>query len=110
MRRAVALLAGAAVAVIGALILGEYQFTFGMSVVTGVLFGLFEAEAVVGIARERSAVVAAAGALFSAAGLAWAAWISVRHSGRGFPAMAWLAMALAAGAVVVRARPPISRR
>src|SRR5687767_3656416 len=52
MRPALAVVAGAAVAAFGALILGEYEFRGTMPYVAGVLFGLVVAEAVVGVARR----------------------------------------------------------
>lgn len=104
MRPTLALLAGALTAVLGALILGEYQFTGVTPIVSGALFGLFVAEVVVSIGRRRGGGPALGSALLSAGGLTWAAWISVRHSGHHPPAMAWVAVAIGAATAGFRAR------
>ena len=105
MRRTLAVLAGIAVSAFGALVLGEYQFTWTLGPVAGVLFGLFVAEAVVSISRERGAGWAVVVAVLAAGGLAWAGWISVRHTGHGLPAAGWMAVALGAVVAAVRTRP-----
>lgn len=94
MRLALAVLAGAAVAALGALILGEYEFTGTTPYVAGVLFGLVVAEAVIGVARRGGRELAAAAAVLSGGGLLWAAWIS---SGRDWDYVfrpAWVAVAI----------------
>jgi hypothetical protein len=89
---------GGIVAVIGALIVGEYDFAGATPYVAGVLFGLVLAEAVLTVARGGTRALAAVAALECAGGVAWAAWIS---SGRGvapFPASGVAGAAI--GAVV----------
>ena len=89
-------MAAAAVASLTALILGEYELTLGTSVAAGLVVGLGLPEVVLGIARWRGPVPAAAGALLGGGSLLWAGWIS---SGRGvapFRATAWIGVALAA--------------
>ena len=103
MRRPVSLLAGAAVSALGALILGEYEFTGWFPYVAGVLFGLVVAETVVGVGHWRGPVPAVAAATLSAAGLAWAAWIDSGEGLEPWPSLAWVAMALGAGAAALRA-------
>ena len=76
MRHLLALLAGVAVAALGALILGEYELNGVMPVVAGVLFGLAVAEAVVAVGRDVRIALALAAAVFAAAGLVWSAWIA----------------------------------
>lgn len=76
MRLALAVLAGAAVAALGALILGEYEFTGTTPYVAGVLFGLVVAEAMVTVARRGGRGLAVAAAALAGGGLLWAAWIS----------------------------------
>ena len=103
MRRPVSLLAGAAVAALGAKILGEYEFTGWFPFVAGVLFGLVIGEVVVSVGRWRGPVPAAAGALLAAGGLAWAGWIDSSEGLEPFPTLAWVAMALGAAAAALRA-------
>ena len=103
MRRPVSLLAGAAVAGLGALILGEYEFTGWLPFVAGILFGLVVAETVVSVGRWRGRVPGVASAVLSAGGLAWAAWIDSGSGLEPWPELAWVAMALGAVSAGVRA-------
>ena len=105
MRRTLAVVAGAGVGALGALILGEYQFTWTLGPVAGVLFGLFVAETVVTISRERGYAWSALAAVCSAGGLAWAGWISVRRTGHGLAGATWAAMVIGAVVAAVRVRP-----
>ena len=112
-RQAVAVLAGAATAALGALILGEYAFSGATPYVAGVLFGLAVAEVALTVARVGGRLLAVVAGAEAGLGLLWAAWIS---SGRGVAPIAgggWAAVAVgavvAAGWVAVpsrRARPP----
>jgi hypothetical protein len=104
-RFTLSLVAGAAVAFVAAVLLGEYAFN-GLPVIgAGVVLGLFVSEATTSVARRRSVLLAAAGAVFTVAGMLGAAWISTdrRLSTVGFEG--WLAVALGAAAAAVRARP-----
>ena len=94
-RQGVAVLAGAAVGAVAALILGEYDFSGTTPYVAGVLFGLIVAEVTLTVARVGRPVLAAAAAVISGLGVLWAAWIS---SGRGvspIPGGAYVGLALA---------------
>ncbi len=105
MRFTLSLVAGALVAFVAAGLLGEYAFS-GLAVIgAGVLLGLFVSEATTSVARRRSRVLAAAGAVFTVCGMLGAAWISTsQHLSRvGFEG--WLAVALGAAAAAFRARP-----
>jgi hypothetical protein len=103
------LLVGAAVALLGAEILGEYEFKGFTGAVSGLLFGLLVTEVVVAVSKERGNVLAAATTVLVVAGLSWAIW---KSTGQGHdrsdpvPGGAWLGLALAAGAAVIRARKP----
>jgi hypothetical protein len=94
MRLVLGLLAGAATAAFGALILGEYQLAGFTGVIAGALFGLAVAEVVLTAAGPSIApnLVPAmvAVALFTVCGLAWAGWISAGHVWRYVPNGAWL--------------------
>jgi hypothetical protein len=107
-RAGLAVLAGAATAAFGALILGEYEFNGATPYLAGVLFGLIVAEVVLTVAKRASRALAATSALEAGFGLAWAVWIS---SGRGrapIPFAADVSVALgvlvAAGWVVIPTR------
>lgn len=97
MRLALALLAGAAVAALAALILGEYEMTGWTPYLTGVAFGLVVGETVTGIGRRGGSAVAGACAVLAAGGMVWAAWISSGRDWSYVPGAAWVGVALAAG-------------
>jgi hypothetical protein len=96
LRQASALVVGAAAAAVGALILGEYDFTGATPYFSGLLFGLVVAEVVLAVGRSGTRALAVGCAAESAGGMMWAAWIS---SGRGvapIPTSAFLGAGLAA--------------
>ena len=103
-RQSLAVLAGAAVAVIAAVILGEYGFDGWAVVGSGVLTGLFVGEAEVAVSRGGSRRLAVAAAMLGAAGLLGAGWISTDHRLGTVAWKGWLAVALAAVAGAIRAR------
>lgn len=107
MRPILALLAGAAVAALGAAVLGEYSFGGPAVIGSGLLLGLFVAEAVLAVRGDgRNDVVGAvAGALLTALGLTWAAWISTGHRLGTLRWDGWLAVALGAVTAAFRLRP-----
>jgi 4-hydroxybenzoate polyprenyltransferase len=93
---------GALVCVVGALILGEYEFTGVTPYGVGLLFGLVVSEFVLEVGRRRHPVIGVLTALAVAGALAWAGWISSGEGLRPFPAAVWVAMAI--GAVCAGAR------
>ena len=97
-----ALLLGAAVAALGALILGEYEFEGTLPWVAGPLFGLVIGEVVVGVGRSRHLAVAAATAVLAFAGIAWAGWIDSTEGVEPVKALAWVSAVLAAATGFVR--------
>jgi hypothetical protein len=102
MRQIASLAAGAVVAAVGGLVLGEYPFIGWTPYVAGVLFALIVTEVMLSIGHKHGPILGFGGAALSAAGLGWAVWIS---SGRGvapIPGGGWIAIAL--GAVVSLAR------
>jgi hypothetical protein len=102
LRLVLAVLAAAAVAALGGVLLGEYPFTGVMPYVSGVLFALVVSEVALGIGQRRGPFVALVAALCSGGGLAWAVWIS---SGRGvepIPVGGWLAVALGVAVALAR--------
>ena len=107
------MLASACVAAIGALILGEYDFSGFTPYIAGALFGLVVAEVTLTIARVGKPLLAGAAAGLSGLGMLWAAWISSGHGVAPIPTGAYLGMLLAlvvaAGWVSVPARGRRSR-
>jgi hypothetical protein len=95
-RVALAVVVAALACALGALILGEYEFSGATPVGAGVLFGLVVSEIVIEIAGVRSRVLGVVTAAFVAGGLGWAGYVSSGEGLRPFPTGAWVAMALGA--------------
>lgn len=110
MRSPLAVLAGLVVAVVAAAVLGEYGFDGWAVMGSGVLVGLFVAEAVVTVAGTGSRRLAAVTAVLSAGALLAAGWIATGHRLGTVPWKGWVAVALAAAAGAVRARPRAAAR
>ncbi len=110
MRTPLSVLAGVAVAVIGAAVLGEYGFD-GLPVIgSGLLLGLFVAEGVLAVAKVGSLLGSVASGVLSAGSMVWAGWIANGHRLGTVRWMGWAAVALAAAAGAFRARPPAAAR
>lgn len=106
MRQVVAVLAGALLALIGAVVLGEYDLR-GLTVLLGFpLYGVAVAELTLAVGRRSTLAALAALAVVVAAGLSWALWISFGHFRNGSepPALSWLMVAIAVVAAVTWAR------
>jgi hypothetical protein len=106
-RSVLAVLAAFAVTVIGAAILGEYQFTGLTGAVAGLIYGIFVAEAAVAVARRGSTWLAIVCAVLAVGGLGWAirAGIGPRDSvPADIPGYGWAALVLAAGGAAFRGR------
>jgi hypothetical protein len=99
------LVLAAAASVLGALVLGEYQFDGLLPVAAGVIFGLVVAEIAVEVGRRRTWPIAVACAALAAAGLVWAGWISAGEGLNPIAGGAWLAAGLAAVTAIVRFAP-----
>lgn len=110
MRPPLSVLAGVAVAVLAAAALGEYGFDGWAVVGSGVLVGLVVAEAMLAVARTGSRPLAAVAAVLGAGALLGAGWISTGHRLGTVAWKGWLAVALAAAAGAIRARPPAAAR
>ena len=92
---------------LGAAILGEYQFDGLTGAVAGLIYGIFVAEAAVAVNRRRNTILAVVCAVLAVGGLGWAirASIGPRADIPGdLPALAWVALVLAAAGAAVRAR------
>lgn len=103
MRRYVAGVAAAAVAAIGALVLGEYAFDGVAVVLSGALLGLFVAEAAVAVAGARSRPLALLAGGLTALALLWAGWIATGHRVGSVSGAGWAAITLGASAATIRA-------
>lgn len=101
MRHLLAVAAGVAVAVVGALILGEYELRGPMAVIAGVLFGLAVAEAIAAVARDAAPRYSLVAAGLAAAGFVWAAWIAAGRVWGFVPGLRWVAAAVAAVAAAL---------
>lgn len=95
--------------VLGAFILGEYQFRGWLPPVAGILFGVVIAEITVELGRRRNVVVATTCGALTAAGLLWAGWISAGEGLEPIPAGAWLAAALGLVSALLRVLGPRRR-
>src|SRR4051794_32732355 len=115
MRHALALVAGAALAGLGGLIVGEYPFHGWTPYLAGVLFGLVVAEVVVSVAGAQSVRLGVASAVFTAAGLAYAVWDDSGYGVRPISTAAWVGVAVGALVAGLRGgwwaawRPPASQ-
>jgi len=84
--RPILAMVGAALAcAVGALILGEYEFSGATPVGAGVLFGLVISEIVIEVGAIRAPIIAVLTAAMVAGALAWAAWVSSGEGLRPFP-------------------------
>lgn len=110
MRPPLAVLAGVAVAVVAAAVLGEYGFDGWAVVGSGVLVGVFVAEAMVTVARAGRGMLAGVAAALAAAAMVSAGWISSGHRLDTVTWKGWVGVALAAVAGAIRARPPGAAR
>jgi hypothetical protein len=101
-RPLVGLLCAAAAAALGALMLGEYEFTGSLPYVAGPLFGLVIGEIVVGVGRSRAVLVALAAGGLAFGGIAWAGWIDSTQGLEPVKGLAWVAAGLAAVTAFLR--------
>jgi hypothetical protein len=108
LRPIVALAIAAMACAVGALILGEYEFSGATPIGAGVLFGLVISEIVIEVGATRSPIIGVLCASMVAGALGWAGWVSSGEGLRPFPQGAWMAMAL--GAVTAGARTGRWRR
>ncbi len=101
-RAPVALVCAAAAAALGALILGEYEFTGTLPYVAGPLLGLVIGEIVVGVGRTRAPLVGLVAAALAFASIAWAGWIDSTQGVEPVKGLAWVAAGMAAVAALLR--------
>lgn len=100
MRQALAIAAGALLALVGAVVLGEYDLR-GTTVLVGFpLYGIAVAELALAVGRRLAPVTLVALGTVVGAGLSWALWISFGHFRNDVdpPAISWVMAAAAAAA------------
>lgn len=106
MRQVLAIVAAAALAALGAVVLGEYPLQ-GTTVVVGFpLYALAVTETALAVGRRLRPVTLAAVAALVAGGLTWALWISFGHFRNAVrpPTLSWVMVGVAVVASVVWAR------
>lgn len=102
LRAGLGVVCGVAAAALGALILGEYEFTGSLPFVAGPLFGLAVGEVVVGVGRQRSVPVGVLAAATAFGGIAWAGWIDANQGVEPVKGLVWVAAVLAALVAALR--------
>lgn len=108
-RLILSLVAGTAVAAVGAAVLGEYAFDGPAVVGSGLVLGLFVAEAMVTLAKGGSRLGAAWAGAITGVGLLLAAWTSTGHRLATVRPEGWAAIALGVAVAAFRARPAPAR-
>jgi hypothetical protein len=102
-RDILAVLAAAAVGALGAVILGEYPFKGVVILASGLVFGLFVAEAALAVSRHRSPSLGAVCASIGVLAMTWSAWITTGHDLSYLGPAGWAAVAATAVAAGLRA-------
>lgn len=102
LRTILGVVVAAAVAALGALMLGEYEFTGLLPFVAGPLLGLVVGEVVVGVGRSRSVRSALLAGSIAFGGIAWAGWIDSTEGVEPVKGLVWVAAVMAATAAAVR--------
>lgn len=103
MRLVLAFAAALAVGVLGALILGEYPFRGAVVLVSGVVLGLFIAEAALTVnGSQRSVALGIGCAVIGLAAMTWAAWIAEGRDLSYVGPAGWTAVALTGLAAGIR--------
>lgn len=101
-RLVVGIVLGAALAVFGGFILGEYPFTGLTPYIAGVLFALVIAEVVTSISRQQNWITAVASSVSTAVGLGLAVYISIGEGIDPLPVGGWMAVLIGAVVALVR--------
>jgi hypothetical protein len=96
-RQVLALVAGALLAALGAVVLGEYPLEGTTAVVGFPLYGVAVAELALAVAKRLAPLTLAAAAAIVAGGLTWALWISFGHFRNEVrpPVLSWAMVAVA---------------
>lgn len=102
LRAVLGVLCGAATGALGALILGEYEFTGSLPFAAGPLLGLAIGEVTVGVGRLRTLPLALVAAALGFGAITWAGWISSGEGLEPIEPLVWVAAVLAAVTAGVR--------
>jgi hypothetical protein len=101
-RAALALLLAAGVSSLGALMLGEYEFTGTLPFLVGPLFGLAIGEIVAAVGRSKSVLVALIAAAICFGGIVWTGWIDSSNGVEPMHPFVWPSGLLAAAFAYLR--------
>ena len=110
MRPVLAVLAAAAVGALGAVILGEYNFEGVTILASGVVFGLFIAEAALAVNRKPALALGAASGVIGLAAMVWGGWITTFHHLSLLPVAGWVAVVLCGLSAGLRAGVSLTAR
>lgn len=101
-----AVIVAMAVAILGAVILGEYELHGARPLLAGLLFGVTVGEVIATVARPDAddPYLPAAAALVTEAGLVWAIWISTGHDLGMAQRTAWFGLTIGVGAAAIWVR------
>lgn len=109
MRLVLALVAGAVVTAMGAVMLGEYHLVGLTPYVAAVLFAVVVAELLRSVARQTSVVLVAGASGLTATGLVWAAWIQAARDWSYVPDATWASVAVGAAVAALWVRSSARR-
>jgi hypothetical protein len=93
-----AAIVAAAVAALGAVILGEYPLEGFRPLLAGVIFGVVVGEVIATVVRTPDRFLLGTAALLTEAALVWATWISTGHDLGSAAGSAWVGIVVGAGA------------
>lgn len=99
-------MSGAAVAAVGALLLGEYPMDGATALVGAVLLGLVVAEVVITVAGRRGLPLAAAAAACAGLGMLGAVWVWSGEDWSYVSGAGWVGVVLAGAAAAAWVRAP----
>ena len=96
-RQLLAVVAGAAVAALGALIIGEYEMAGSIALIAGVVYALALAETMTAVAGEPHPALLLVVSALAGAGFAWGLWISTGRDLDFATTEGWAAVSIATG-------------
>ena len=102
MRLTLAALVAAGVGALGAVILGEYPYQGAVVLASGVVLGLFIAEAALAVHRQPGLLLAALCAAVGLAAMTWGAWITTGHDLSFLGPAGWTSVVLTGAAAGLR--------